>query len=372
MLPKRIKTLGVVCLSLGFASLAYSQTSPDTLYRKLEVFSEVITQIENHYVDVLSPTKLIYGAIRGVVEALDPHSAFFEPDEYKELISATEGEYTGIGVELTEEDGAVVVMAVFGDSPAQKAGIIAGDKIVGVDGQNTKNQPVDLVHTRLRGPVGSKVTLSIQRRNRDDTWTYTLVRSWIRIAPIDHRSLSPGVEYVHIKTFARRVSTDLETILNHQMPNKGLVIDLRNNPGGLFDEAVAVCDLFLNDGPIVLVTGRGGQVLEKHQARGPRTQPAYKIAILVDGGSASAAEVVAGALHDRGRARLFGERTYGKGSVQSILDLSDGSGLKLTVAKYQTPSGHPIDGHGIIPDEIVAFSEQKDLALERASRWLQN
>ncbi len=353
---------------VGTAGLAVAQT-PDTLYRKLELLAEVLGQIEQHYVDAVSASDLVYGAAQGATRALDAHSAFFTPDEYRELINQTEGEYAGIGVELDERDGIFEITSVLDGSPAQRAGVLAGDRILAVDGAAVDGLALDHVLQRLRGPPGTKVTIGIGRRDRDQPWTFTLVRSWIRVAPIAARDLG-AVQVVQIKTFARRVATDLEAQLHRHAPKQGLVLDLRGNPGGLFDEAVAVCDLFLDHGLIVTAVGKGGRVLDRQEARRRGTEPNYKIAILVDQHTASAAEIVAGALHDRGRARLFGARTYGKGSVQSMLDLSDGSGLKLTIARYLTPSGTVIDGQGVAPDQMVEPDAKRDAPLAAALAWI--
>ena len=362
-----------VGILVGVAASAVAQGSVETLYQKLEILAEVLGQIENHYVDPVEPQTLAYGAARGAAGVLDAHSAFFSAEEYRELLSTTEGEYAGLGIELGEKDGLPEVIAVFDDSPAARAGIRAGDVIVAIDNEQVEGVALDLIQQRLRGPVASKVVLAIRHPERGESWTFTLVRSWIRIAPLEARTLAPGTEYIRIKTFARRVAVDLEAQLGRRPPERGLILDLRGNPGGLFDEAVAICDLFLSDGPIVSAAGRGGRILERHYAREPGTQPNYPLAILIDEGSASASEIVAGALHDRGRARLFGRRSYGKGSVQSIIDLSDGSGLKLTIARYLTPSGVTIDGRGIEPDvsvETKTDAEGSDAALDAAQKWL--
>lgn len=354
-------------------SSATANGGADSLYRKLEVLAEVLGQVEAHYVDAVSPKELVYGAATGVTDKLDAHSAFFTPEEYRSLLDITEGEYAGIGIEISSQGDLPGVIAVFDESPAQKAGIIPGDTLLGVDGRSTHGMSLDAIQHALRGPVGTKTVLSIHRRDEDGPRTLTLVRAWIRVAPLEHESLGRGVEYVQIKTFARRVASDLESMLDKHPPESGLVLDLRGNPGGLFDEAVAVCDLFLRSGPIVAAIGKGGRVIERHEAHERGTEPGYPVAVLLDGGSASAAEIVAAALHDRGRARLFGGRSYGKGSVQSILDLSDGSGLKLTVARYVTPAGFQIDGQGVTPDHVVdaeGEEENEDRALEAATAWI--
>ncbi|MEM6733214.1 MAG: S41 family peptidase [Myxococcota bacterium] len=219
--------------------------------------------------------------------------------------------------------------------------------------------------------MGTKVVLQVKRKSRVEPWKFTLVRGWIRVAPIATEDLGEGVSYVRIKTFSSRVAIDLEAHLEKTPPKSGLVLDLRGNPGGLFDEAVAVCDLFLRGGPVVTVMGRAGRRIEEQQAHDERTLAEFPVGVLIDGGSASAAEIVAGCLKDRRRARVFGSKTYGKGSVQSILDLSDGSGLKLTVARYLTPSGVPIDGRGIEPH--VATPEGDLIApLHAAVSWIES
>jgi carboxyl-terminal processing protease len=319
----------------------------------------------------VSPEALVYGANRGIVSTLDAHSMFFSPSEYKGLLDATEGEYAGIGVELDLRDDGAEIIAVLEGSPAAEAGLRRGDRITAIDGREVSSSSFDEVHTQIAGPVGTKVTLQILRADRTRVWTFTLIRSWIRVAPLEAKDLGQGTLHVHLKNFPRRVAADLDAMLARHAP-KRLVLDLRNNPGGLFDEAVLVCDLFLRDGLIVTASGRQGRQIETHNAHERTPYANLPLAILIDAGSASAAEVVAGALLDRGRARLFGERSYGKGSVQSILDLSDGSGLKLTIARYVTPSGKPIDGRGIEPHEnCVPPNEDGDEALEKAKAWLE-
>lgn len=360
----------VVGAVVGAAGVAVAG-SDDILYRKLELLAQVLAHIENHYVDGTSATEIVHGAARGAAGVLDEHSAFFTPDEYRQLLDATEGEYAGIGIELGWEEELQLpgVIAVLEGSAAHRAGMKRGDVIVSVDGQDIAGQSLEVVQTRLRGPVGSKVVLGVQRVGREP-WSFTLVRAWVRLAPVEHTTTRSGLTYAHVKTFSRRVAADLETSLARERGTRGLILDLRGNPGGLFDEAVAMCDLFLRDGPIVSVVGRGGRVLERHEAKKRGSEPTYPIAVLIDGGSASAAEVVAGCLGDRGRGRLFGTTSYGKGSVQSILDLAGGAGLKLTVARYYTPSGRVIDGQGITPDERILAGGDDDEVLEAAEEWL--
>lgn len=356
---------------VGSLSVAEARRS-ETLYSKLEVLAEVLGEIETNYVDMLSPTELIYGAAKGAATELDAHSEFFTPEEFRELRSTTEGEYTGIGVELkASANGATRVSGVYPDSPAARAGIAIGDGMLSIDEKDVRTLNVAGIQARLRGPVGTKVVIGLEREGQSKPWTFTLVRGWIRVAPIVTDALDDGINYARLKTFSARVAIDLENYLDKSSPSQGLILDLRGNPGGLFDEAVAVCDLFLSEGPIVSVVGRAGRDVEKHVAHRERTQRRFPIAVLIDDGSASAAEIVAGCLKDRNRARLFGSKSYGKGSVQSILDLSDGSGLKLTIARYLTPSGVPIDGHGIEPHR--SFPPDDLLTpLHTATQWLKS
>ncbi len=357
-------------LILGALGTAGAQRN-ETLYAKLEVLAEVLGEIETSYVDNLSPQRLIYGAAKGAASQLDEHSEFFTPEEFASLRSTTDGEYGGIGVELgLSGDGSPVISEVYDESPAQQAGLSKGDVLLTVDGQPLSGKSSNEIQKLLRGPVGTKLVLQVERKSRDEPWRFTLVRGWIRVAPIATEDLGEGISYARVKVFSSRVAIDLEAVLKKKRPKKGLVLDLRGNPGGLFDEAVAVCDLFLDGGPVVTVRGRGGRTIEEQRAHEQRTQPDYPLAVLIDGGSASAAEIVAGCLKDRGRARLFGNRSYGKGSVQSILDLSDGSGLKLTVARYLTPSGVLIDGRGIEP-HVTTNVGDLIAPLHAATTWLE-
>jgi len=363
----------VLGLGGGVSWSAYAAGEADSVYRKLEVLAQVLGIVESSYVDTVDATDLIYGAAKGALSSLDDHSAFFTPSEYRGLLDATEGEYVGIGVELEWQQELPQVTSVLEGSAAAHSGLKIGDALARINGEKIEGLSMEAVHQRLRGPVGSRVELEVLRRERDEPWTFTLVRSWVRVAPVTRRELHHGFVYAQVKTFSRRVTAELETLLRHEPRPRGLVLDMRGNPGGLFDEAVSMCDLFLTDGPIVAVIGRGGRVLEHYEAQGRGTEPAYPLAVLIDGASASASEVVAGSLADRGRARLFGARSYGKGSVQSLLDLADGSGLKITVARYATPSGRQIDKHGIEPDEAVTPSGdgKQDPVLEAAVRWLE-
>ncbi len=362
--------LGAVCAtSIGAAS-----ANTEGFYTRLDVLAEVLGYIQSQYVHEVDSQKLIYGAIEGAIDTLDEYSTFFPREDYQHLLESTEGEFGGIGVELRSADGratgAVEVFEVHPNSPARHAGIKPGDFILRIDAEEIT---VDTAVDALRGPVGTRVRLEVRRAGMGDkTWPYTLVRQWVRVSPVEHKMLGDGIFYVRLKLFPRRVALDLSKLLRETKP-RALLLDLRDNPGGLFDEAVEVCDLFLRGGLIVTSTGRIGAGVERRLARQHAAQGKIPLAVLVNEGSASAAEVVAGALQDRERARIFGSKTYGKGTVQKVIDLSDGSGLKLTIAHYRTPSGADIEGTGITPDESfdsALRSNEQDAAEAAAERWV--
>ncbi|MEC9464215.1 MAG: S41 family peptidase, partial [Myxococcota bacterium] len=312
---------------------------------------------------------LMHGAIRGMVQELDEYSQFFTPQELEDVYDTTEGEYSGVGLEVTYADNRHLVVEVMSDSPAENAGIEAGDTILLVDG--TPAGPTHrALRDRLRGPAGSRVVLTIQREDREEPWEYTLVRGWVRIPALRSELLSPTILYVKLDRFSRGAHRDIERLWRAQTKVSGVIIDLRGNPGGLYDEATAIADFFLEDGTIVTATGRNGKILEESIATKRGDEPDCDMAVLIDQQSASAAEILAAALKDHGRAKLFGQRTFGKGSVQNIINLSDGGGLKLTIARYLTPNGHFIEGRGIEPHRHLVEAPRSDRLLDEAVSWL--
>jgi carboxyl-terminal processing protease len=358
-------SFGMLCGSV----LPFARAAPtfDILYRKLEILAQVLSHVETYYVDTPSATELTYGAAKGIAASLDPHSAFFTPEEYRSLVAATEGEYAGVGFEIDIPEDLPEVTTVFPASPAAAAKLHVGDKIAAIDNKQTMDLPVDTIMAMLSGTPGSKIKLQILRDN-DPPKEVALVRRIVRIDALAQKWLTPkDIYYVHIKAFSRRVAYDLDQAIKLNTPKKGLILDLRGDPGGLFEEAVAVCDLFLEDGPIVSAIGRDGRMLGQEVAKAPGTYKDLKVVILIDHGSASASEIVAGALQDRKRAKIIGTQSYGKGSVQSMFNLADGSGLKLTVARYVTPKGQQIDGRGIEPD---IKTENDESAVKAALRYL--
>ena len=360
----------LVGVILGSAGLGYAE--PNTrhaLYEKLGVFSEVLSYILNDAVDHHNPQELMYGAIDGMVKTLDEHSQFFTPKELEDVFDTTEGEYTGVGLEVTYAGGRHRVVNVMVDSPAEDAGIVVGDIIILVD--STTPGPTHRAHRdRLRGPAGTPGVLTIERDDQNEPWDFTLIRGWVRIPAIRSELLAEDILYIKLERFSRGANRDIQRIMRPHPDLAGLILDMRGNPGGLYDEATAIADFFLSRGTIVTATGRNGKILEESIAQESGEEPDCAIAVLVDQESASASEILAAALKDHGRAKLFGQRTYGKGSVQNIINISDGGGLKLTIARYLTPSGHFIEGRGIEPHQHLVDAPREDRFLDTATEWL--
>lgn len=364
MLKKKQKVLvliaGFAFLFLGWSSLKAAKTNPDAsgdVYQYLRLFSDVLNIVQDNYVEKVDAKKLIYGAVNGMLRDLDPHSSFLKPEDYKELQIETKGKFGGLGIEITIRDSILTVVAPLEDTPADKAGILANDQIIKIDDQPSQDMTLMEAVQKMRGPKGTKVKLTIIRKGEKKPLEFELVRDIISIQSIRSRSLEPGFGYVKISSFQSGTSNDLRKALdqletdNPQM--QGLVLDLRNDPGGLLDQAVEVSDEFLESGLIVYTGGRlqtQEMRFEAHKNSKPRN---YPIVVLVNSGSASASEIVAGALQDHKRAIILGEPTFGKGSVQTIIPLSEGSAVRLTTSLYYTPSGRSIQAKGIEPDIIV-------------------
>ncbi len=334
-------------------------------YQKLGVFTKVLSYIESHYVEDLSETDLMYGAARGLTDVLDPHSRFMDPEEYGRLKKETEGneEIEGIGIDVEKRKNRFVIISPIEGSPAARAGIEPGDVIKRVDGVEISTLEFDEAVARMQGPGGSEVTLVVERRNRE--LTFKIRRAKYEVKAVEGKLLEDGVAYVKLRVFAAGVDTTLEKLLDQLSGKgqkngnglKGLVLDLRRNPGGLLDQGIRVADLFVADGLIVKTVGKGGHVMDEAKAHSRGTWSGFPMIVVVDGATASAAEIVAGALQDHGRAVVLGTQTFGKGSVQTVIDL-DGCGgkpcgLKLTVARYYTPKGRSIQGQGITPNVVV-------------------
>ena len=297
-----------------------------------------------------------------MLETLDPHTLYMPPKLYKELKADTTGVFGGIGVEITVQEDWVTVVAPLEGTPAEKAGILSGDRIVKIDGVSTKSMDFSETIQKMRGSKGSNIRLTLTRDTLKQPFDITLKREVIRVPSVRIEVVENQFGIVRISSFQERTAVELRKAVktfSKESKLKGLILDLRNNPGGLLDEAVDVVDIFLKSGTIVTTESRNKEVIDKREAREEGTEPTYPLIILVNGGSASAAEIVAGALQDSGRGVILGTRTFGKGSVQSVIELSDGSALKLTIARYYTPKGRSIQAEGITPDIVVEPSLSK-------------
>jgi carboxyl-terminal processing protease len=347
---------------------ASPSTDQATTYRELELFGTVFDAARQYYVEKPDSTKLIQSALNGMVDDLDPHSNYMDSQDFQEMQVETTGEFGGLGMEVTTENNLVTVVSPIDDTPAAKAGILAGDVIMQVDGKPVKDLPLDGAVAKLRGPPGSKVTLGIQRANKPELIVVTLTREVIQNRPISYHDEGGNVGYIRIKEFNELTNSELQSAikdLSSKTPAeqmKGYILDLRNNPGGLLDQAVGVADDFLSRGEILSTRGRDPDADQRFFAKGSDLTSGKPLIVLINGGSASASEIVAGALQDQKRATILGTRSFGKGSVQTIIPLGPANGaLRLTTARYFTPSGRSIQAEGITPDIEVLQRVPKDL-----------
>jgi carboxyl-terminal processing protease len=350
-------------------SAAHSDGPRASPYRRLGVVAQVLAHIENSYVDPLDEDRLVDGAVRGMVSTLDPHSSYLSPEDYSLLEADTSGQFGGVGVEIDARGDYLTVLVPFAGSPAARAGVRAGDEILQIEGHDARGMDVDEAVRRMRGRPGSRVRMTLRRRGATEPLRVELVREIIHVNSVESRELPEGVGYVAIKSFQDRTSDEVSQALDRLTRAaggrlRGLVLDLRFNPGGLLDESVFVADQFLREGVIVTTRGRNGQAQDEARARAAGTRPDFPIVVIVNGYSASAAEILAGALQDHHRALIVGQRTFGKGSVQSVIDLPDGGALKLTIARYFTPSGRSIQAQGIAPDVMVEDGEAPEAPRE--------
>jgi carboxyl-terminal processing protease len=347
--------IAVVFWTVGSGFYRNLSAKGEETYKGLKLFSDVIALIENNYVDPVNTKDLIDKAIQGMVHGLDPHSAFLSPDDFKELQIDTQGEFTGIGVSITFKDGFVTVISPIEGTPAYKAGIKAGDRIIKVNGKETKDlrQAVKLI----RGPKGTEVVITIAREGSKTPIDFKIIRDIIPVESVKATILKPGYGYVWVTNFRENTTEDLVAALDKLQskgtPLKGLILDLRDDPGGLLDQAIEVSDLFLEKGTILSIKGRKEKNNQVFKATPNQTKRDYPMVVLINGGTASASEIVAGALQDQKRALIMGTTSFGKGSVQSVERLRDGYALKLTIARYYTPSGRSIQAKGIVPDIVV-------------------
>jgi carboxyl-terminal processing protease len=301
-------------------------------------------------------SKLIYGAIKGMMDTLDPHSTFMPPEQYKQMKVDTQGEFGGVGIEVEVREKWITVVAPLEGTPAERAGLKSGDQIRTIDGKSTEEMRLFEAVRAMRGPRGTRVRITVKRPGVKKLLKFEIVRDIIKIDSVSSKMLAPHVGYIRLKKFQERSDEQLKLALRQMLKKgklRGLILDLRNNPGGLLDQAVRVADLFIEGGLIVRTRGKRGRLMDSEKAHSKGTYTGFPMICLVNGGSASAAEIVAGALQDHKRAVVIGTGTFGKGSVQTIIDLDDGSGLKLTIARYYTPKGRSIQERGIEPDILV-------------------
>jgi carboxyl-terminal processing protease len=346
------------------ASEAPARRSP---FEPLSIFARALSFIELAYVEPVDQEKLVHGAIRGLADSLDPHSVFMDPEEYAIFTSDAEGRFAGIGVEVSTRDGWLTVLSVFDGGPAAKAGLLPGDRFLAIEGDDARDLRLYDAVRRIRGEPGSIVKVTIRREGQPGALERTLTRAFIELDPVEVETLGDGAVYVRIKAFQDGTARELRRALDDAVMKlkkrggvRGVLIDLRDNGGGLLDEAVWVSDEFLANGTIVSTRGRDGEVIKQYDARRAGTRPKWPIVILINENTASASEIVAGALQDQNRATVVGVRSFGKGSVQTIYELPGGSALKLTISRYYTPSGRSIQAQGIIPDLIAEQPRQDD------------
>jgi carboxyl-terminal processing protease len=342
------------------------------LYKNLELFGDVLELVRANYVVKTDDTKLIEDAIKGVLAGLDPHSSYMSPKDVRDEQAEAKGEFGGLGIDVTMEEGVVKVIAPIDNMPAERAGVSAGDSITAIDGESLRGVSMDAAVDRMRGPIGSPITLTIVRKGIGDPITVKIVRDAIRLNPVAS-SVEGDVGWIKVKSFENEHTTeyvqqavdDINKVLGPKVA--GYVLDLRNNPGGLLDQAIALSDAFLDRGVIVITKGRKPTDIERVEAKRGDVTGGKPLVVLMNGGSASASEVVAGALQDHRRARIVGTRSFGKGSVQTMIPLANKGAMRLTTARYYTPSGRSIQATGIEPDFLVEPELPPDLKLQLAT-----
>jgi carboxyl-terminal processing protease len=355
------------------ASRTYSAASQNSeIYGQLNLFGSVLDVVRNKYVEKPDDAKLIESAIAGMLSALDPHSAYMNPSAYRDMQTQTRGEFGGLGLEVTMENGVVKVVSPIDGTPAAKAGLRANDLITQIDGEQIVGLTLEQAVEKMRGPVNSSITLTILRKDIGDPFDVKVMRDIIHIDPVKARN-EGDVAYIKVTAFNEQTHTSLVKAIDEAKKAigkdlKGYIIDLRNNPGGLLDQAIAVSDDFLEEGAIVITKGRNEEDTQRANAHPGDEADGKKVVVLINGGSASASEIVAGALHDQKRATVIGTRSFGKGSVQTIIPLGSNGAMRLTTARYYTPSGRSIQAKGIDPDIVVEEEVPDDLKAEFATR----
>ncbi len=341
----------------SFVSSATEKKKTDDLYRQVELFSDTLAIIQSEYVDEVPPKNLIYGALKGMLSSLDPHSQFLDPDAYNELKVDTEGKFGGLGIEITVKDSLLTIVTPIEGTPAWKAGLKTNDRIVRINNELTRDMTLTDAVKKLRGKAGDAVNITILRESEKKILEFKIVRDIIKIDNVkEAKIIEGGIGYIRLVEFRENTAKDTDTALDNLRKQglNALIVDLRNNPGGLLDAAVKVTEKFLEKGKLIVYTkGRRANQNMEFTSLGTRPIVDLPMVILINEGSASGSEIMAGALQDHKRAIILGTKSFGKGSVQTVIPLSDGSALRLTTSKYFTPSGRQIHGKGIVPDIVV-------------------
>ncbi len=367
---------------LLFNFKAYSSTNSNKLYDKIDLFGEVLEKIKQEYVDEIDQADVMDSAINGVLQSLDPYSAYMSPELFKSMQTESKGEFGGLGIEIGMEAGVVKVIAPISDTPAEKAGIKAGDYIVRINDVQVQGKTLMEAVKLMRGPVGSSIELTVRRKNVKKSLTFNIKRQIIEVKSVESEILGnkKNIGYIKLKSFNENSDKQfIQKIKNYEKQKLiGYIIDLRNNPGGLLNQAISITDFFLEKGEIVSTKGRGISETRKYFARAGDGIKGKPLIVLINNGSASASEIFAGALKDHKRAVILGENSYGKGSVQSIIPLRNGGGIRLTISKYYLPSGESISEVGVSPDIIVEeqnqfqFNSESDNQLKYAIKLFQS
>lgn len=367
MLKKSLIAYTLILSLITGCAAAKGKTKPEEIstYELLNLFGEVMERTKMSYVEEVSDKQLIEAAINGMLTSLDPHSSYLNVDDYKYMTEQTKGKFGGLGIQITSDSGLIKVISPIDDTPAAKAGIKAGDYITEVDGETVIGQTLNDVVNKLRGKVGSKVKVTIKRANKKP-FTVTLRRAEIKVDSVKSEIKDEDILYIRIPSFNEDLSKNVEKAVKNsqkKLKNKlvGIVIDVRNNPGGLLDQAIGVSDLFLEQGEIVSTRSRNVEDTVKFSATAGDIAKGLPIVVIINEGSASASEILAGALQDHHRAVVIGEKSFGKGSVQTVVQLPNGAGMRLTTARYYTPSGRSIQAKGIEPDIVVKQSKVEEI-----------
>ena len=364
-----IKNISKILLILIFFTTNVSGKDNENLYKKIDLFGEVLDKVKKEYVDEINESDVMDAAINGVLQYLDPYSVYMNPELFESMQTDTKGEFGGLGIEVSMEAGVVKVISPIDDTPASKAGIKAGDYIIKINDVQVQGKTLMEAVKLMRGPIDSSIDLTIRRRGEKKIINKTIIRKMIQVKSVEAKIIKNNIGYLRLKSFNSNSSKQLvEKIRNFEKSKKltGYILDLRNNPGGLLTQAINVTDFFLNDGEIVSTKGRKASENRRFFAKKGDKVKGKPLIILINNGSASASEIVAGALKDHKRAILLGENTYGKGSVQSIIPLSDGGGMRLTISKYYLPSGQSISEIGVSPD-ILVEEESEDFKINSVS-----